>query len=195
MYEAFPPAVRYDNDNSFVVIAWDWVQTMQEEVVSPGPLWSFTDQPQTVQQCPEYEGPSNFGADPFTGYNYNASHIGGHGPFPFTNWQHFQPGVAPHRCNRGSTCAMFGDGGWKGGANKFMRSPLDPHGLGVWTTYAGGQAFRHGHETNVAYVDCHVDSASKAHRGEHANDELLTQVMDYPRNGFLSDGDEAYDPR
>lgn len=195
LYNAFPPSVRYENEGTFLVVAWDWVQTMQEEVVAPGPLWAFTDDPQAVQQCPEYQGPSNFGADPFTGYNYNASFIGGHGPFPSTNWQHFQSGVAPHRCNRAAACAMFGDGGWKGGANKFMRSPLDPHGLGLPAIYSGGQAFRHNHQTNVAYVDCHVDGANKPHRGMHATDDLLAQFLGYPANGFLSDDDRAYDPR
>jgi prepilin-type processing-associated H-X9-DG protein len=90
---------------------------------------------------------------------------------------------------------MFGCGGWAGGANKFMRAPLDHELLSLETIYAGGQAFRHGGSTGVAFVDGHVGVAGRPYAGRHATDELLQQTMDYPANGFLSDDDSAYDPR
>ena len=45
--------------------------------VVPGLLWAGSGGVSgEIQQCPEFEGKSNFPGDPFTGYNYNTSYIG-----------------------------------------------------------------------------------------------------------------------
>ena len=60
--------------------------------------------------------------------------------------------------------------------------------------YAGGQAFRHDGTTNIACLDGHVAAVSRPKKGQSATEPLL-QVMGFPKNGFLSDDDTAYDPR
>ena len=195
-YDVFPVALRFENrDGQFVQIAWDWITTMDGQLIDTGPLWSFTVNPGKVQQCPEYDGSANFAGDPFTGYNYNTSYVGGEAFFPNTGWDTVHWGVKPHACSRSSQAAMFGDGGYASGANKFMRAPLGHEGVDPNAIYAGGQAFRHTRSTNVAYIDGHVGSVAQPRKGQNATDELLEQVMDYPRNGFLSDDDSAYAPK
>jgi prepilin-type processing-associated H-X9-DG protein len=195
-HQYFPPAIRYEPGG--VQVAWDWVTTMGGELISPGPLWAFSDDPRRVQQCPAYHGATNFAGDPHTGYNYNATYLGGEGRWPSMGWDGFHAGARYSACRRTSTVAAFGDGGWAGGANKFMRSPLSGRVrsfLSPPEIYAGGQAFRHRHRTNVAYIDGHVSGVGDPCRGAPATESLLHEKMDYPRNGFLSDDDRAYDPR
>lgn len=193
-YSFFPPALRYENDGGLINVAWDFVTTFDHRLISPGALWSFTDHPGKVQQCPEYHGSTNF-ADPYTGYNYNTTYVGGESPFPSTGWKPFQPGVRYSAGRRVAQVALFGDGGIASGvANKFMRAPTNTGWWGIQVVYGGSQAFRHRLATNVAYLDLHVAPAPGPFRGEHATESLL-EHMGFPRNGFLSDDDRAYDPR
>ena len=37
-YQYFPPGIRYENDGVFTIVAWDWVTTFTNRVISPGPL-------------------------------------------------------------------------------------------------------------------------------------------------------------
>lgn len=190
-YQYFPPGIRYENDGEFTNVAWDWVTTFTNRVISPGPLWEFTDDPGRVQQCPAYDGGTNF-ADPHTGYNYNTTYIGGETFGLQPGWEPFQPGVRYSACRRTAGVALFGDGGVVAGvANKFMRAPT---GGDLQLVYAGGQAFRHRHTTLVAYLDLHVAPVSAPLPGGRATDTLL-EMLGYPRNGFLSNDDSAYDPR
>ncbi len=196
LYEAFPPALLYERRSGTIHrVAWDWVTSFNDELISPGPLWSFTNNPGDVQQCPDFHGSATYSSDPHTGYNYNTSYIGAESPSMFLpGWSHARRGVPPHACSRGDRCAMFGDGGWKSGANKFMRAPLQQE-WSLDVLYGGGQAFRHMHSTNIAFVDGHIGAANTPHKGKHATQELLDQIMDFPRNGFLSDDDSFYNPR
>ncbi len=193
-YQYFPPAVRYKHDGTITEIGWDWVTTWGGQVISPGPLWEFTDDPGKVQQCPEYHGTTNT-ADPFTGYNYNTTYVGGEGEFGYWDWERFRPGVRHSACRWTGRVAMFGDGGRAGSTNKYMRAPMNTEGLPPGVIYTGGQAFRHQKATIVAYLDGHVGLPRNPFKGALATEILLTGAMDYPRNGFLSDDDRAYDPR
>jgi prepilin-type processing-associated H-X9-DG protein len=195
VFDAWPVAIRYERgDGPLRQVAWDWETTMTGELVGPGPLWTFCDDPGRAMQCPDYHGDTNF-ADPHTGYNYNTTYIGGEARFPGVGWSAVRRGTPPHACSRGSTCAMFGDGGRGGGTNKFMRAPSrrEP-GITLDEVYSGGQAYRHLGSTNVAFVDGHVSTRNDPRPGPHATDELL-RLLDHPRNGFLSDDDRAYEPR
>ncbi len=197
-YGYYPPAIRYDlKDGEVLQYAWDWVTTMSNRLVSPGALWSFTDDPDRVQRCPSCRSATNFAADPFTGYNYNTTRVGGEGKFMNWGWQNFRAGTRMSACRRPATTAAFGDGAEVGGiANKFMRAPMNMSGeaVNLQTIYNGTQAFRHMKATNVAYLDLHVAASWTPHRGAHATAALL-DLMRYPENGFLSDDDRAYDPR
>src|ERR1043165_4259797 len=129
MYDAFPCAVRYEKVNGvFRNVDWDWVSTNTHQIIGPGALWGYTDNPGEVLQCPDYVGPSNFGEE-FTGYNYNTGFIGGEGQAPFLGWKYVRPGIPPHACNRAGQCAMFGDAGRKSQSNKYMRGPLPRTGV------------------------------------------------------------------
>jgi prepilin-type processing-associated H-X9-DG protein len=177
-------------------IAWDWVTTYNgDALIGPGPLWAFTDNPDKVMQCPAYQGSTSFEADPYTGYNYNTSFIGGEAMYVEIGWEVVRLGLPTHLCRRTSKTAVFGCGGYAGGTNKFMRSPTSPNGWPMPMIYAGGQAFHYFDSTNVAYLDGHVGTHGDPRKGAHATPELLADYMHFPDNGFLSDGDDAYDPR
>jgi prepilin-type N-terminal cleavage/methylation domain-containing protein/prepilin-type processing-associated H-X9-DG protein len=195
LYDVYPPAIRYDSINGVgTTIAWDFAQTAAGSV-SPGPLWEFTDNPGRVMQCPEFHGSSTFGADPYTGYNYNTTFIGAEQSFPNSGWTGIRWGLRPSQIRRSESGALFGDGGWAGGANKFMRAPENSIEGSLQTVYAGGQAFRHARRTSIGFLDGHVATAERQYRGIFATEELLADVMGYPHNGFLSEDDSAYDPR
>ena len=106
-FDAWPAAIRYEHDGAFTTVAWDWAQA-NDGTGEPGPLWQFTDHPTRVMQCPEFHGHSTFGSDPFTGYNYNTSYLGGEATFPQVGWDAVRPGLRPHVCERMSTTAIFG---------------------------------------------------------------------------------------
>jgi len=197
IWNVFPRALRYEEvDGAMRTVAWDWVTVFNsDELVSPGALWSYTDSPGEVMQCPGYDGPTNFQGDPYTGYNYNTSYLGAEAMFVAPGWQPdvLRRGAKPTAVRRPDQCAIFGCGGYSGGTNKFMRAPLSPNGWPMNQIYAGGQAFHYNGQTNVAYVDGHVASVREPHPGENADDDLLN-MLGFPRNGFLSDDDSAYAP-
>jgi prepilin-type processing-associated H-X9-DG protein len=152
--------------------------------VEAGLLWGGG--PATaVQQCPSYDGRSNTAADPFTGYNYNTSFIG-HGQFETV--------VAPRKASqvkRASEVALFGDGQYSTGANKFMRAPLpNRDDAGFTDRAAGTQGYRHRARTNVAFADGHAEGRAERH--------VVTTPEQAPRvaagTGFLSEDNAAYDP-
>ncbi|MCX5641103.1 MAG: type II secretion system protein [Planctomycetota bacterium] len=197
---AMPAAVLYVLDIGVVrTIAWDFEQ--RAGVVTPGPLWNYTDTPLAVQQCPDFEGASTFGADPYTGYNYNTSYLGHEGTYPtvasdgtaLDGWRTARMGIpATAICNPSAT-AVFGDGGWRGGANKFMRAPMNRVEGDLGLVAAGTQAFRHwGGCTCCAHLDGHVSTYAEPKSNQGIPPAMATWVMDFPNNGFLSANDASY---
>ena len=196
---ALPAAILYfRQDGDVRTVAWDFEQRSGQW--SPGPLWSHVDGAIAVHQCPDFEGDSTFGADPFTGYNYNTSYLGHEGSYPTVDeagnvldgWATARRGLPTGAIRSPASTALFGDGGWRGGANKFMRAPAadecDPA-----TACAGTQAFRHwGGCSCVAHLDGHVGTCAQPRRGERSTPQLARWVTDHPSNGFLSEDDSAY---
>jgi prepilin-type processing-associated H-X9-DG protein/prepilin-type N-terminal cleavage/methylation domain-containing protein len=195
-------AIQYCNSNSGaypmayysvvrppLVIGYNWDFTTTTNLltghitVQPGLLWpGFSAAP--VQQCPSYDGGSNTVADPFTGYNYNSSYIGGGSTGALS-----MPPMRAVKVLHPSRCALFGDGQYYGGADKFMRSPYaGPVDLffGFTAASAGTQAFRHRGQTNVAFCDGHAESLP----------DCYTQTSDThpvgPGTGFLSADNSFY---
>ena len=198
LWDIYPPSIRFESKAGVVHrVAWDWVTTITGRLVEPGPLWKFSDNPDRVMQCPGYRGASNYSGDPYTGYNYNTSYLGAEyvmGPVvngKVTNLA-VHHGAAPHALRSPHHTAVFGLGGFSGGANKYMRAPQHPHGTSPWTTYAGGQAFLYSDQTNIAWADGHVSASGTPHEGMHATPALL-RTLRFPQNGFLSNDDSAYD--
>jgi prepilin-type processing-associated H-X9-DG protein/prepilin-type N-terminal cleavage/methylation domain-containing protein len=174
------------NQQMFPVAYWDqdcWDFSTRDGELVPGLLWSSEGAAQ-IQQCPSYEGPSNTLADPYTGYNCNTSYIG-HGQF-----EQIRAPARATQVRQPAETALFGDGEFGGGANKFMRSPQpSPSETFFFGRYAGTQGFRHLGRTNVAYCDGHAESIDQRHtRTVPAEQSLLARGT-----GFLSDDNRLYD--
>jgi len=186
------PSAQYSTFQSPLVTAYAWDFTTITNIttgahsVVPGLLW----QGQTsaaVQQCPSFDGASNAGADPYTGYNYNTSYIG-HGQGEFV--------VAPAKQSQvkyPSRCALFGDGQYAAGADKFMRAPFPPTIGGVTdqafkNQAAGTQGFRHRGGTNVAFADGHAETLWT--RYTNTTPTQIAKVA--PGTGFLSADNSIY---
>jgi prepilin-type N-terminal cleavage/methylation domain-containing protein/prepilin-type processing-associated H-X9-DG protein len=182
-----------ENDGSYPIAIsgfafWDFSEPPNGPV-TPGILWSGQTN-MKIQQCPSFDGKSDTPSDPFTGYNYNTSFIG-HGQGEYT--------VAPAKASEirdPSRTALFGDGQYKSGADKFMRAPVQesPVTTGDKVSYsvrlAGTQGYRHLGKTNVCYCDGHAASVGKRY--------LYTAPEAYaaaPGCGFLSADNSAYDGR
>jgi len=186
----FPPAY-YNPMNDFWYLKFTRLPNGTRQM-SPGILWLGWTRDQLsdllVLQCPSLV--RQFGSQTlFCGYNYNTSYIG-HGsleadPTPANTAALTAPGK----------CALFGDGGYYGGIDFFMRAPdllnpLPPNSDAVSPAQraAGTQAFRHDGGTNVAYCDGHA--ATVTHR---CTTTYPTQAYIGPGTGFLSPNNAAYE--
>lgn len=200
--DAYPAAILYLAEPGGVrTVSWDF-DHRADGSIEPGPIWSYLDGPEKVFQCPEFHGASTFGDDPATGYNYNTTYIGAEGRYPIPTstgmlqgWDHCRRGVPAGVHRRPSATALFGDGGWIDGANKFMRAPSNEVEVDLGLVHAGTQAYRHAGCTNICCLDGHVECREAVHEGMHATPQLLDEITGFPRNGFLSEDDAFYDPR
>ena len=196
-------AQRYAADNrglcpSAVIFfgAWDY-QTLPTGQIIPGTLWENGTTALQVQQCPEYLlHPDSAGTDPYTGYNYNTSYLG-HGLGEAT----VRPAVLSS-VPQPQRVAMFGDGQYGAGTDKFMRAPLREVPLGrgdavdAGTRLAGTQGYRHRGRTNVCYADGHAASVVERFTGVGTTTAgavtLAGGQTAAAGTGFLSADDSAY---
>jgi prepilin-type N-terminal cleavage/methylation domain-containing protein len=170
---------------------WDFLEPPPDVTPTttlPGFLWQG-DSVVKIQQCPSYRGSANWRSDPYTGYNYNASFIGGTATsidgsiVPMTVV--LSTRASDIKCNSRTT--VFGDGEYISGANKFMRSPL--RGLldkSFTARSAGSQGFRHMGSTNFAVADGSVQSSCQP------VEEVGRQICS-KGTGFLSSDNSAYE--
>lgn len=185
--ETFPPAQYHEGGTLY---AWDfttrtsWSGGKKNSKVEPGILWDGGGVSR-IQQCPSFAGAANWQEDPFTGYNYNSSYVG-HGEGEFNP----KPAMISD-IRDPANCALFGDGEYEGGANKFMRAPKSDiagggDGWGKSMRRAGTQGFRHRGKTNVAFADGHAESLPDCYAfGEPG------EVS--PDCGFISPDNSLYD--
>ena len=153
-----------------------------------------------IQQCPSYKGLAQWMGEPYTGYNYNVSYVGGEPDFSGGG-----PGVVRTASltsiMRPDRCALFGDGEYGGGANKFMRAPWarpadggytgpDAHDQTFSGRSGGTQGFRHRGKTNVGFADGHAESFTKRYTDTYDFDEGNIAKG----TGFLSADNSMYDP-
>jgi prepilin-type N-terminal cleavage/methylation domain-containing protein/prepilin-type processing-associated H-X9-DG protein len=183
----YPIAYYYEiSGQKFTSYCWDFTSikdwdTLEQKVI-PGLLWEGQTI-EKIQQCPSFNGASNWLDDPYSGYNYNVSYIG-HG-----SAEAFAKPVKAMEVKHPSKCALFGDGQWSGGANKFMRSPF------LWgkdtfpARSAGTQGFRHLGKTNVVYCDGSACSSARCYTQTEASE--VPNIA--PGTGFLSPDNSAYD--
>lgn len=179
-------------DAILVYVCWDFTHkkdwTTLEEKNEPGLLWEG----QTIdkiQQCPSFKGAAN-SKDLYTGYNYNTSYIG-HGSL-----ETIKLPAKASEVKSPVNCAIFGDGEYVDGANKFMRAPWPD----CWDEFpfraAGTQGYRHEARTNVAWCDGHVSSQKELYTDTLP--EQKGQLDTYNATaknkvGFLSPDNSAYD--
>ena len=184
----YPFAYYFDSVNS-ISYCWDFTTESSGRVV-PGLLWQGQTNPQ-IQQCPSYTGSANWDADPYTGYNYNTSYIG-HGQGESANDPTGQAAPVPAKSaavNHPAKTALFGDGQYSGGAEKFMRAPYpNPGDANFSGRYAGTQGFRHNGYSNVAFCDGHAESLSACYTNNSGGAANVA-----PGTGFLSDSNSLYD--
>jgi len=199
--EYYPFAYVFEMQGTkYIQRDWDFAAVTEgsETTIEPGLLWG-DGMAEKIQQCPSYDGTANWDRDPYTGYNYNASFIGGSAavvdgrPVPGT----VVKSVRASAVRRAAKCAIFGDGQYTAGPNKYMRAPFEGTlDGGFWGRYAGAQGYRHLEKTNVAYCDGSVravaklfdqtDSAGKKELQKH-NEHAAVKV------GFLSADNSVYD--
>jgi prepilin-type N-terminal cleavage/methylation domain-containing protein/prepilin-type processing-associated H-X9-DG protein len=178
-------------DGSVSYDCWDFVSvaaSADPPRVLPGLLWQGDGTPK-IQQCPSYRGSSNWQTDPFTGYNYNASYIGGSacavGSTIVPQTVVRSARASDIKC--GARTAVFGDGEYISGANKFMRSPLrGALDKSFSARSSGSQGFRHMGATNFAAADGSVQDCGTPVA------KVGTQVCS-ENTGFLSADNSAYD--
>ncbi|HEV2320190.1 MAG TPA: prepilin-type N-terminal cleavage/methylation domain-containing protein [Verrucomicrobiae bacterium] len=171
-------------------LADEWDFTRTPNGIVPGILWSGGGTNLAVEQCPNYEGRSTTGTDPFTGYNYNTSYIG-HGEGEAEE-QPAKDSAARHPANT----ALFGDGQYSGGADKFMRAPWpdERHGgdsPGVDDLRpAGTQGFRHSGLSNTAFCDGHAESLLACYTNYEA--DPYNPSVPGAGTGFLCESNSLY---
>jgi len=193
----YPPAYIKDSnphDSIAVHAYWDFIEEKNwdtgERVIKPGLLWQGQTNAE-VQQCPSFKGQAN-SSDPYTGYNYNTSFVG-HG-----SGEPIETPARADRIRKPGKCAIFGDGEYCDGANKFMRSPFtSDYDNSKSTRVAGTQGYRHCGKTNVAWADGSVSSwneiytlttkSSDTKRLEAHNKTAKVKI------GFLSPDNSLYD--
>jgi prepilin-type processing-associated H-X9-DG protein len=170
--------------------------------IVPGLIWQGRMPPQ-IQQCPSFGGPAMWADDRYTGYNYNSSYVGAFlkkkrkttttTGATVLSWEIAVKPAKQDQIRRAGECAVFGDGEYAGGANKFMRSPwgLEKGARDYWVSSergAGTQGYRHLKRTNVAFADGHGESRIQRY----------TQTYDFQRDsipdnvGYLSADNSMY---
>jgi len=184
----FPLAYYWTDTES---VSWDFRIDFSNGTgdprIEPGLLWRGIDGGE-VQQAPAYDGPTNTHGDPHSGYNYNTSYLGGYRDFGATE---FVPSARIDQVRRPSATAMFGDGQFADGANKYMRAPVaNPHDAGFTGRHAGTQGYRHFGRTNIAWVDGHADGVDERHVQTDGQTDPA-KIAD--GTGFLSQDNALYD--
>ena len=184
----YPFAYYFDNANS-TIYCWDFTTDENSGLTVPGVLWEGRTNPQ-IQQCPSFNGSADWSANPYTGYNYNTSYIG-HGQGESQNDPTGQGAPVPAKSSAVShpvRTAMFGDGQYSSGADKFMRAPFpNPGDANFSGRFGGTQGFRHDNRSNVTFCDSHVESWSACYT---TNSDGAANVA--AGTGFLSPDNSLY---
>lgn len=172
------------NVSGYKYWCWDFVIT-HDGTTMPGVIWDYAVD-KKVLQCPSFLGGiSNTEGEPYTGYNYNCSFIG---KVEGDSGKRKTPAKLSH-LKKPDRTALFGDGEFSGGANKFMRSPkrsTSHDASGTSVRMAGTQGYRHRGKTNIAFCDGHVEEISEVYNT--SGDEGFVSS----RCGFISPDNSLY---
>ncbi|NLX12529.1 MAG: DUF1559 domain-containing protein [Phycisphaerales bacterium] len=205
-YGRFPPYL-YGSPDGTISYGWDlrvqsrWESGERKTLIKPGLLWQGMGVDQ-INQCPSYVGSDNWASYPYTGYNYNSSYVGyceynaeitGWPPVPTGRLVATANPVRPEDIRYPASCAMFGDGEYTAGANKFMRAPFKGRDASFSGRSAGTQGYRHLGKTNVAFCDGHAVSWAERYTETYAFDQGNIQPHNQVQTGFLSRDNRIYD--
>jgi prepilin-type processing-associated H-X9-DG protein/prepilin-type N-terminal cleavage/methylation domain-containing protein len=181
-------AVEYELDHGAFPPAYERNLDTGETKTWEAFLWDMGADFQ-IQQCPAFRGAAMWEDDMYTGYNYNASYVGGRvvrrGGVLLPN---STPSAGMSDILNPSRCALFGDAEYASGANKFMRSP-QPGRLDrdASLALAGTQGYRHNGLTNVGFADGHAESWEERYTQSAGLGEPAAGC------GFLSPDNSVYD--
>lgn len=205
---------RQENASTSYMYCWDFTQVIEngKSKIIPGLLWEG-ETTASVQQCPSYKTGDDWSDAPYTGYNYNTSYIG-HGQGESVSGAYSGsvvtnptiPGdigiVLPAKITqvkKPAICALFGDGQFYNGADKFMRSLWywdGDYDMGILRA-AGTQGYRHNKMTNVAWCDGHASSQKEIYTNSTNNVRARIESYNAKNSdckiGFLSPDNSAYD--
>lgn len=175
---------RMDGYSSY---CWDFKRRNGESAYEPGDLWQGY-RAGDIVQCPKCrQAYDNWDGNGHTGYNYNCAYVG---KVEGDRAMRREP-LEFDRVRFPERLLLFGDGGYAGGVNKFMRAPqasrsYDYSSAGI--REAGTQAFRHLGHTNVAFADGHVESISRP----YTSGGREGWVSPTARTGFVDASNDMY---
>lgn len=182
--------------------------TTGSDRVLPGLIWQGRTI-EAVHQCPSFKGAAMWADDRYTGYNYNSSYIGAFrkkkekasaaaetGPAATPVWVVVVRPARQEEIRTPALCAVFGDGQYAAGANKFMRSPWgsEQGARDSWFNSgrgAGTQGYRHAGRTNVGFADGHARTWGRKCTDTYESEKPFIGEG----NGFLSPDNSLYDLR
>ncbi len=183
------PIAHYTKQAGGVTYNYCWdistiIKPGPQTELAPGTLWQDDTTPRDIQQCPSFVAKDKWEVEPYTGYNYNTSYIG-HG-----DGESIPQPAKMKQIEKPTRTAIFGDGEYKAGANKFMRAPFDSPGDDSFNgRWAGTQGFRHLGTTNVAFCDGHADSLADCYK---ETDDYNGAANIAVGTGFLSPDNSLY---
>jgi len=209
----YPVAQYWENKDTVTYEhCWDFTKITEsgQAKIVPGLLWEG-ETIEKVHQCPSYKGGDIWSGAAYTGYNYNTSFIG-HGQGESVSSSYMGSVITnptlplftivmpakTTQVRKPWSCALFGDGQWSGGANKFMRSPWYWEGdYDFLIRKAGTQGYRHNRMTNVAWCDGHATSQKELYTNSINKVRLAIESYNATvkdcKIGFLSPDNSAYD--
>ena len=174
---------------------WDFVRRVGQNGWSSGEILKGM-KAESVFGCPKCRMATsdNWDGNHITGYNYNVCYLGyvendaGKRNYP-TVWS-----AVKHP----SLVVVFGDGGYAGGPNKFMRAPFQDKQYDKSSSslrMAGTQAFRHGRgrarHCNMAFADGHVEEFHQPYKAGGKPGWVDEKTY----SAFISSGNGIYGPR
>ena len=181
--------------SEYASFCWDFIRRTGQNGWSCGEMLKGM-KAESVFGCPKCarEKTDNWDGNHITGYNYNVCYLGyvendsGKRNYPTSR----DSVICPERV------VVFGDGGYAGGPNKFMRAPFQDKQYDASSSglrKAGTQAFRHGRgrarHCNMAFADGHVEEFHQPYKAGGKPG----WVDEKTHSAFISSGNGIYGPR
>ena len=174
-------------EDGYSSFCWDFVRRDGSKDWEPGVMWlGYSDK--SVVCCPKCRAENdNWDGCGFTGYNYNCAYVGKVEGDPGAR----RRPLRWSQVERADRLLLFGDAGYAGGMNKFMRAPASDSLSDSSTTgirESGTQAFRHKGHANLAFADGYVIACETPYRLNGSKG----YVHDATRTAFVAPDNTLY---